>query len=331
MNPIIIIDAYISDTYKEDILKRCIDSYRKLNWDILLVSHSIISADIIKLVDYYIFDKENTFSDNHVWAYEIKNDIEIRTNIYKSHEYPIIRSIKSSISLADSMGYDFFVFTEFDNILSDLDLNRLVTYIEKVKNNDKKFLFIKPENATFGEIKGKYYETTIFAGYTNNFLKIFNEYFSLNLGDYNKYFSLRFPNCLEHFFYEMFLPYVHKSVILLGYAKEVFNNSSDINISSYAGIRCIILPSNTDEYFLYITTTNHIPYTIKVYFDKTLSETFELKRVEGDTNFKLIKLDNYCDINVDVYIDDEVKHNYQLQYDDMSMDIYKKNGIILFK
>ena len=58
-NDIFLIMAYTPDRFKENLLRDLINGLRELDQDILLVSHTIQSQDIIDSVDYYLYDKEN--------------------------------------------------------------------------------------------------------------------------------------------------------------------------------------------------------------------------------------------------------------------------------
>ena len=142
MKKIIIIDAYIANKEKENILRECISSFRKLNIDILLVSHSIIKQELIKLVDYYIYDKNNQFNNNNGYVWRVFNDVEIRLYLNKSHEYSIIRAMRGALQYAKAMGYDYFYFTEFDNIIADVDIEWLEKSMTNLHESNKLFIFV---------------------------------------------------------------------------------------------------------------------------------------------------------------------------------------------
>jgi len=59
----VVIDCYIDNNEKLDILKNNIYILKKLKLDVILVSHSILPKSIIELVEFYIYDRDNTYND----------------------------------------------------------------------------------------------------------------------------------------------------------------------------------------------------------------------------------------------------------------------------
>lgn len=325
-----IIDAYISSKEKEQLLINCIESVKNLGHSIILVSHCPIADNIVKMVDYHIYDKDNEFSDNHVYGFKIKDGIEARVNINKSHEYPIVSAIRSSVSFADALGYDFFYFTEFDHKYAESDINKVKEMENRLVNENKDFIIFQPVDAVFGDIKGVYYDTCFFGAKTKEFLNVFNNYFPKDLKTYNELFAVRFPNCLEHFFYEAFSPYVDKMILTENYVKLALIDS-EINTSSYQNTKCLILPSDSGNHYLYIANENTVDYTFKVYFDGNIQSEFSMKNGFLVGNFELIPLKKTCDIMVAIYRDEQLVRTELIKYDVNKSDEYIKNGKLIFR
>ena len=57
--------AYAPDSFRENLLRDLINKIKTLNIDIILVSHSPQSNDIINSVNYYLYDKENLLIPLH--------------------------------------------------------------------------------------------------------------------------------------------------------------------------------------------------------------------------------------------------------------------------
>ena len=60
---IICITAYVNNEERKNLLKECITACRKFGMDILVASHSVLTEDIIKMVDYYVYDADNRFNN----------------------------------------------------------------------------------------------------------------------------------------------------------------------------------------------------------------------------------------------------------------------------
>jgi len=324
-----IIDAYLTDDTKAILLKDCINSIKALETDIILVSHCPIPPDILKLVDYHLFDKDNTFNINNVYGFRKDNGVEVRSFVHSSHEYPIIRNMRLAFNTAKQLGYDYFYFTEFDHNYSKDDINKIKLLDKQLIKENKDLIFFHPGEAVYGDIPDKYYESCFFAGKLESFLNVFNNMFPDTIEEYNNSFALRFPNCLEHFFYEAFAPLIDKIVLVEGYVKHYFNNSI-INVSSYRDITAKIYQGNNGFEYLYVCNENHTPYTFEVFFNNEFIETFTINCGFQFSNFKYIKLTESSDIKINIFDKDVLIDTKYLNYNMGNKSIYKGDGVILF-
>lgn len=318
---VFIIDFYTKTEQKKNILRECIQSVKKFGYDIILVGHCSLPEDIIQSVNYYIYDSNNTFNNNHVFGFKIINGVEIRKNIFKSHEYPIIRSMRLAFNMAKTMNYDFFHFTEFDHVYSEKTISEILRLESEVINNEKDYLFFKPLYARFHDVVGEYYESCFFSGYVNKFLSEFDSYFPKTIEEYNNKFSVRLPNCLEHFFYELFKE--KNSIIIEDYVKSYFSDSL-INVSSYQDTSSDILLTEYGDPYLVISNNNHFESRYCISFNGNVSEEFMLKN-----NTKLIELPYSCNIVIDRFQNDILDEKIEIVYDESKKEEYKLNGIIL--
>lgn len=330
----IIIDAYPNTDEKLRLLEDCIETVGKLNGDIILVSHCPIPEHILRKVQYHIFDSDNTFNANHVYAYKQSGNTEVQIQIRKSHEYPIIRSMRNGFLFAKAHGYDFVYFTEFDHRYADIDITKIKQLRYRMQTENKKFIFFRPIHAIYGDIQGLYYETSFFGANVNEFVDIFETYFPHNIDAYNQWFSVRFPNCLEHFFYEAFSPRLADTVLTEDYVKLYLNNS-DINISSYQNVQAKILLTSDNQPYLYFCNENLLPYTLDVFFGFQLIDSFNMQNVFLQGNFKVIPIDTTLpnDTIITIQITDSnntVIDKLELMYSSEKFDEYKQDGIVIF-
>lgn len=334
MKTAVIIDAFLTSQDKEELLVSCINSVRNLGNDVILVSHCTIPEYILDMVDYHIYDKDNTFNDNHVYSYKRRDDVEVRINIKKSHEFPIIRSMRSSISFAKAMGYEFLYFTEFDHIYSESDITKIKSLEHQMVSENKDYIIFQPIDAIFGDIRGVYYETCFFGVKVDKFLDIFNSYFPTDIEDYNERFSKRFPNCLEYFFYEMMVPHRDKMILIENYVK-LYLEDSQINVSSYQHTKCLILTSASGKDYLYMCNENTSLYQFRVWIDGVHTGDFEMRNKFLTGDFSYLPLKNDCNIEIQIFNIDTLEEpqfikTEKLTYSRNNKMEYQQNGTIIF-
>lgn len=314
-----IIDAYAITEDKLNILRKCIRSVKKMGNDIMLVSHCSFPQDIINSVQYYIFDADNTFNKNNVFGFRKDKDVEIEYNVTKSHEFTIIRSMRLAMAAAHQLKYEHFQFTEFDHIYSDQDIIEIFNLERKLVNEKKDFLFFKPLEAQFGNIKGQYFETCFFMGSIGKFLEKFNNFFPETVEEYNKTLAISFPNCLEHFFYNIFKD--ESCIIVEDYVKSYFK-TSDINLSSWSGYEVSILVDNEDAAYLVIINNNRIDYRFEINING------KIKHVLLNGTHDVTKLNNSGTILLKITANGELLETKQIVYDKNKHNEYKKSGTI---
>lgn len=130
---IVIIDCFVHSKKVEEKLKNCVENLKRYNQDILLISNSIISEDVLSFVDYYIYDKENRlFSDGDYKAdpitlYKIYDNIEIYEVVsgVQRHGLSVMRNLFKAIKIAKEYGYTHFHRVEVDDIMGEISLDNM--------------------------------------------------------------------------------------------------------------------------------------------------------------------------------------------------------------
>lgn len=336
MKSITIIDTYAPTLDKQNLLVECINSCRKLGTDIMVVSHHALPENILGMVDYFVYDSNNTFNNFSACAWKAVGNITVYIPITKSHNYPIVRSMRNAFGLANALGYEFFFFTEFDHNFSESDTQRLTELKHNMLDQSKDFLFFRPKGAVW-QVEGVsiydvYYETSFFAGRVAPFTKIFDGYFPSELEDFNIAFGQMgkdSPNCLEHLFYSAFHRFISKSVIIEQYVNEYFTDSR-INVSSIENTKSLLLRANDGRDFLYITNDNTNEYLFKVYMNETEHSQIILTARTVAEGFTIIPLTHDCDIKVLVYQHDILLNTYHLEYKLEDAHKFENNGSIVF-
>ena len=320
---IVIVDVYATTEDKRNLLRKCITSVRKLECPIMIVSHCSLPEDIVKSVDYHIFDADNRFSDNHVYSFLEIDGIRINKNIRKSHEFPIIRSMRIALETAKSLGYDFFYLTEFDHDYSDNGIKQIKELEKQMIFRNYNMTIWRPPGAIFDNVIGEYLDTCFFFGYTDYFLEKFNSYFPETLEEYNEKFATQMPNCLEHFFYKLFAK--EKILIIQNYVKAYFSDSQ-INISSYVDTdyRILVDKSNGECYFV-INNNNFSDYEYELYLDNNFTSSFTLNK-----NFKVVYLPDSVQIKMNVYRDGLRTDVFEVDFSLDKIEEYRLAGSIVF-
>ena len=330
---ITIIDTYAPTEDKQNLLVSCIESCKKLNTDILLVSHCTLPEHIVSMVDYYIFDKDNRFNVSNTFAWKVVNNVTVNLRINQSHEFPIIKSMRNAFSLAHALKYEYFYFTEFDFLFSDNDIEKLKSLQNELQQTNKNFVFMKPDDASWimndVQLYGIYYETSFFAGRVEPLLQRFNEYFPFTIEEYNSSLALMLngkPGCLEHLFYDAFHGKTDESIIIPQYVKEYLSESKT-NTSSFKSTTSLILPSNIGKNYLYISNDNAEEMLFRVYMNDVEVEQHNLINASVAQSFRLVELQDTAKIRVDVYSNNKLINVHNVEYDVNFAD-YSNNGTV---
>jgi len=270
---IIIIDSYAHTKERLDILRKCIDSFKRKNYHVMLVSHIFVPEDIVKSLNYFIYDDNNSFNNKnptlYFWANYPEYDMVVNfvppLSKGTGHEYPIVRSMKNSLSLAVQNKYNTFCFTEFDNIYDDQDMQKIDEILKDLEHSKNDFfLFSGKDHESY-----KYFETIFFCGNTISALIALNSYFPNDLNSFNEKFTFKYPPSLEHFFYEMLPETKYKLSTVESKFVDYFN-SENKNISSMADVYAFILSNQNDGYYIIVSNTNKIDFTVKIKLENEL-------------------------------------------------------------
>ena len=140
---IFVVDTWPNTPEKEADLIECIKRLREFKGiPILLVSHYAIKPEIQKLVDYYLFDKENPlllheeFAEYSVgsgrWTeasgYRVDNEMEYH------HDYAIWRAMTLAFNFAKVLGKKTIHFMEYDNLIDTFQYRQ--AFLEESRYND---------------------------------------------------------------------------------------------------------------------------------------------------------------------------------------------------
>ena len=170
MKNIIIISSYADTDSKKSILFDYIKQLKKLSsFDIMLVSHISVPENILNCVNYFIYDSDNFLLpiEKTPVTWIVYNNIKI--NILSCrHGYAFIKSVHNGLTFAKSLGYDNFIFSDYDNILGDEDISKIENIPTLLKEHAKKVFIFKDYNGSTS--RGYSYESKFFAGEVSYFV-----------------------------------------------------------------------------------------------------------------------------------------------------------------
>ena len=324
--PIFIIDCYIDNKNKIEILKNTIQSIKKLGMDILIVSHCTLPVDVIESVEYYLYDGDNTFNQiNFYTSYTYSNaniDIVTRTSVednIKSHEFPIIKSIRNSLSFVNNLGYTSFVFSEYDCIFTDDDINKIQQLSFKIFSKDKKYVFFNTDN---------FCETIFFMGNPEYVLNMVNSYFPQTVDEYNLKFTYNYPYGLELFFNHMLLNYKDDGIIVNDRFAKYFDTENK-NLSNVSSISVNIVPDVHKNHWLCVTSLDKIVYTVIVKNEDVVINKFDiLDSIVPAYKFETDK----SSLDVEFYgTDQTIFKTIKVNFDIKDQTIYERKGLVTFK
>lgn len=331
---ITIIDCFADSDSKLEILRECINKVKKNNNHILLVSHCTLPPDIISQVNYFIYDKENTFNEKNIYLtwYKYYNEFDIEINVStpgilpqcKSHEFPIIKSMRNAFNFIKSLHYENFFFLEFDNLFEQIELNR----IKKIQSDT---LFLKKQISFFTEIyqNEMCYHTLFFTGKTSFMVKLLNDFNKIpnKLSEFNSFFTWSYPFTLEHIFARVIKP-IENECLLLNEDRNIYFNMNTKNLCNYIDVDSYIVPDQYNKHHIIVSNPNTFDVQIKIKFE----ENILFDSIINQRMLPSIKLKNEGVYSISFFDKNGVCFKTKNEsYSKSEFQLYKNRGRIKFK
>jgi autotransporter strand-loop-strand O-heptosyltransferase len=140
---IFVVDTWPNTPEKEADLVECIKRLRQFKGiPILLVSHYPIKPEIQKLVDYYLFDKDNPLLMHEEFQeYGVSSgrwtslvDYRVDNEMPYHHDYAIWKAMTLAFNFCQMLGKKMIHFMEYDNLLDTFQYRQ--AFLEKSKYHD---------------------------------------------------------------------------------------------------------------------------------------------------------------------------------------------------
>jgi hypothetical protein len=267
MKNLFIIDTYPSTEEQKKLLINCIDRLSNVGFDIMIVSHTSIPEDIQKMVNYVIYDTDNSFLPGERTPFFWVNLYESNYRVFNAgHSLAITRNMQNALLMAKSVGYDFFYFLEYDVLINNTDIVKLLDIKDTMNNEGKKMIFFEPDD--FYECGSHVYETLLFGGEVEYLLSKFLP--PKNIEEWNK---LSMGYTLELAFYEQLSKYSDDFLIIPTHSYK-FLNESDINVYRYGLVISELLYNHDNPQkpilLLFKSINNPQEYYFKVYHNQNI-------------------------------------------------------------
>jgi len=188
---ITIIDSFISNNSVLVKLRETIKNLKNYNHKILLVSNTVPPDDVVKSVDYFLYNHENKlFREKYtdlglvdLWKSFPQITIHEIHEEFQKHGLSVLCNLFNCLDLAKSLGYNYFQRIEVDDLYSPKGYEFMTTVPSLLTDNNKKSLFYFNENK---DVSFHYFFSEI-EYFLNNIPRIYNEDSFLNYLKINGY------------------------------------------------------------------------------------------------------------------------------------------------
>ena len=188
---IFVIDCWPNSESKENDLINLIKRLRIYNIPILLTGHYPIREEIQKLVDYYLFDRNNPLLVKSEFAeYNLASgrwtqmaDYRIENENLFHHDYAIWEAMRNSFNFCKYLGKKNIHFFEYDNLPDEVQYRQ--AFLERINQFDA-VLYEYSENSTTNKNFSEYCATFIFSIKTDIALQVIDQVKSKHEYFYNR-------------------------------------------------------------------------------------------------------------------------------------------------
>lgn len=217
---IFIIDCWIDTESKENDLISLIKRLKEFEVPILLTGHYPVKPEIQKMVDYYIFDKDNPILLKEEFrTYDVastrwtaKDNWKVENSVDFHHDYAIWTTWQNSFNFAKYLGKKYIHFLEYDNLIDAYQYRQ--SFMEEIRLYDVVLYEYKPDSVF--ELD-EYCGTYIFSIKTDLAVDIVNKVKSKADYFYNKPKGWQ----LER----VFLKYIKECTTNIGISKYIANDN----------------------------------------------------------------------------------------------------------
>lgn len=333
---IIIIGTYPNLKKREELTKDCINSLKPLNRKIMLVSHYPVSAEIQRMVDYYVYDRENPLTYHSYYTrffnYMPGYDVEININGLKdtNQSFTVLTNLSNAFEAAKSMGFKAAFYITYDVVVNELDYEIIEETFNSIQYGDKCYL------STIKTPMGYGIQTTAMTFDVQAFINTFGNVKTVD--EYNlKCESIGAHNFLED--YMMKVIDIHRNngnhrYRVLNTDADTFLKHSGLGVSSNSEYYSILpIRDSSDEYMFYFYTYNIDERIIHVTLNSQHTSTTYIIDISKNREYKIpISYRNAeMTITMDFYDGDNLYKTERYVMNDSNIEKYSRTGFFKWK
>jgi hypothetical protein len=264
---LIIIGTYPNLKKREELTIDCINSLKPLGRKILLLSHCPVSQEIQKLVDYYVYDKENPLTHHSYYTrfYNITDQYHAEININglkdSNQSFTVLTNLQNGFKFAKANGFKSAFYITYDVVVNEKDLLAIEKSFNCIDSTCLAYL------ATLNTPFGKGIQTTAMTFEVDFFLQSFPD--TKDAEVYNKECeSIGAQNFLEDYLMKVVNRWHAKNYILITNQAETFLTNSGLGVSSNSEYYSILPVKGKENTFVfYFFTYNIDERKVKLYID----------------------------------------------------------------
>ena len=284
---IFVIDSWPDNESKENDLVNLIKQLKVYNIPILLTGHYAIKPEIQKMVDYYLYDKNNPvlfnneFDDYGVNSARWTNLGEMVVNNYYPfhHDYAIWETMRNAFNFCDYLGKKFIHFMEYDNLPDIVQYRQ--AFLERIKD--------------FDAILYEYDEDSISKGYSSAYIFSIRTDVGMKAIDTIKSREEYFINKPDGWQLEKTLLKAIKSVTNRVHISEYLPNDEELNTQAVWARDGINRNGGRFQIYLAVDAQDSLYlHAISGFYEKKADKHYLLEVNYGDhEKFHILKKDDY--------------------------------------
>jgi len=315
---IFVLGAWPDNEEKEKDLLDCINRLRAFpGIPILLVSHYAIKPEIQKLVDYYVYDKNNPILLNKDFnKYGVASgrwtnmgNVRVENEMKFHHDYAIWLSMSHAFNFCKYLGKKNVHYLEYDNLIDTFQYRQ--SFLEKLGDHDAVIYEYTTESSKDTHFD-PYMATYIFSAKTDILLKMMAE-----VNNVEEYFANR-PKGWQ--LERVFLYYLKKYTNNILITPYIANNN-ELNTQAVWNRDGIMRDDGTFQIYLGVDYKNNLYIHLISGFHEVQSNKDFLLEIKYDNKvmFHTLKVDQYDLINLGEY-----KRGYSVKVNYLGKEVFSE-------
>lgn len=157
-NFIIHLHLYFSNKEAESTALNNIKNLKEKGFKILITSPQVLNEEFYLYIDYFFFDRENQLFEKRydkvdpvIW-WNDTGDLKLNFIVdgFQKHGLAVLRSMIKGCSIAKSIGFDYIIRFEYDDLFGPISMNKVVDICNDILKKDYRFYLYKND---YGEDK----------------------------------------------------------------------------------------------------------------------------------------------------------------------------------